>query len=164
MSRLAENLVAALRTELQEYGEMLALLDQQQERVVARASDELLVSMAAVQTQSAAIQAARTDRESCVRAVAEAGGVSPAGFEEVWPILPENYRPLVKALFNENNELLDRVQQRARQNHLILTRSLELMQSFISTLIPPRQSPVYNGEGKDLDQPLSSHPLYEAMG
>ena len=32
----------------------------------------------------------------------------------------------------ENNELLVRVQQRARQNHLLLSRSVEMMQRFIT--------------------------------
>jgi hypothetical protein len=164
MSHPVENLVHALRDELQQYGGMLALLDQQQEMVVTRASDELLVSVGSVQAQSAAIQAARTHRESCLRAVAEAAGVSANSFEEIWPLLPDDYRPLVNALFLENNDLLIRVQQRARQNHLLLSRSLELMQGFIGTLFPGQQTPIYTGAGTKLNQPLPARPLYEAVG
>jgi len=36
-----QNLINALRRELQEYGEMLALLDRQQQLVMARAADEV---------------------------------------------------------------------------------------------------------------------------
>ncbi len=42
----------------------------------------------------------------------------------------------MQALVQENNELLVRVQQRARQNHLLLLRSLELMQKLINSLFP----------------------------
>ncbi len=52
------------------------------------------------------------------------------------PLLPADYRPLVQALVDENNELLVRVRQRARQNHLLLSRSVELMQGLLNTLLP----------------------------
>jgi len=57
-------------------------------------------------------------------------------FASLVPQLPPDYRPLVGALVEENNHLLVRVQQRARQNHLLLSRSLEMMQSFLNTLMP----------------------------
>jgi len=40
-----QTLIEALRDELKQYGEMLALLDQQQELVAGRAADELLHSV-----------------------------------------------------------------------------------------------------------------------
>ena len=39
----------------------------------------------------------------------------------------------VQALVEENNELLIRVQQRARQNHLLLSHAVELMQHLINS-------------------------------
>ena len=54
-----EPLVGALREELQEYGEMLALLDRQQEQVKARAADQIFQSISQIQAQAAAIQSAR---------------------------------------------------------------------------------------------------------
>ena len=53
-------------------------------------------------------------------------------FAEIIPQLPEAYRPLIESLVDENNSLLQRVQQRARQNHLVLSRSVELMQDFLN--------------------------------
>ena len=40
----------------------------------------------------------------------------------------------------ENNDLLARVRQRARQNHLRLSRSIELMQGLINSLFPAARS------------------------
>ena len=58
-----QHLIETLRNELQQYGEMLALLDQQQELVGKQAADDLLRSLSAIDTQSAAIQAARANRQ-----------------------------------------------------------------------------------------------------
>ena len=58
-------LIAALREELQQYGEMLALLDRQQEQVKARSAGEIFQSISLIQAQAAAIQGARQHREKC---------------------------------------------------------------------------------------------------
>jgi flagellar biosynthesis/type III secretory pathway chaperone len=62
--------------------------------------------------------------------------------------MPPDYRPLAKALVDENNELLARVQQRARQNHLLLRRSLDLMQQLLHSLMPTAHSSVYDQQGQ----------------
>jgi flagellar biosynthesis/type III secretory pathway chaperone len=54
---------------------------------------------------------------------------------------------LIQALVDENNELLVRVRQRARQNHLLLSRSAELMRGLLDTLLLSRETRVYNGNG-----------------
>ena len=51
-------------------------------------------------------------------------------FAAIIPLLPPDYRPLVQALVQENNELLARVHQRTRQNHLLLSHAVELMQQL----------------------------------
>lgn len=164
MTASLETLVRALRDELQQYGEMLALLDQQQEGVLARAADDVLQSVSAIHAQGAVIESARRDREANRRQVAiEFGLPKDTPFTELLPRLPEDYRPLVRALVEENNELLVRVQQRARQNHLLLSRSLELMQKFLSSLFPPGRTQTYDGAGKMYAPALPMHSLYEAV-
>ncbi len=63
-------LIDALREELQNYGEMLALLDRQQEFLIARAASEVFLSLSLIQAQASAIQHARARREQCRRTVA----------------------------------------------------------------------------------------------
>ena len=157
-------LIDTLREELQEYGEMLALLDQQQNSVLHRASDELLQTVAEVNGQGGAIQMARQRREMCRREVAlKLALPEDAPFADILPRLPADYRPLVQALVQENNELLVRVQQRARQNHLLLSRSLELMQRFLGSLFSTGQSQPYNGSGAVLAGVTPVRSLYEAV-
>jgi len=160
-----QNLIHALRDELQQYGEMLALLDQHQELVMRRATDELLPSVEDIQAQGAVIQEVRRRRAECQRLVShELHLADGATFADLVPLLPEDYRPLLGALVQENNELLTRVQQRSRQNHLLLARTLEMMQRFMSTLFPGSASPVYNEMGSVLGRAVSMHSLYEAVG
>jgi len=158
-------LITALREELGEYGEMLALLDRQQQQVIVRAADEVFQSIGAIKAQGLAIQHARARRDQCLAHVAQ--GFQPledAAFADVIPLLPTDYQPLVTALVEENNSLLVRVRQRARQNHLLLSRSMELMQSLINTLFPAQEMRVYNDQGSMHARGMSARPLYEAVG
>jgi len=143
-----KKLVEALRDELKNYGEMLALLDRQQEYLMTRDANEVSQSISQVQEQGLAIQDARKWREDCRRAVAEAAGeAETTSFKELIPLLPADYQPLLKALVDENNELLFRVRRRARQNHLMLKRSVELMQQLLNSLCPAAQTS--NGNDQD---------------
>jgi hypothetical protein len=164
MIDLVNRLVAALREELQQYGEMLAVLDAQQDYVLQRSTQNLLESIGAADAQGRAINEARAHRSECQRAVARQLGL-PGGapFSQLIPLLPEDYRPLVEALVSENNELLVRVQQRARQNHLLLTRSVELMQRFISSLFPATAPATYTESGNVTNR-APAQALYEAVG
>ena len=119
MKELMLNLIEALREELKQYGEMLALLDHQQKLAIHRHSPELLDCIGAVNAQAEAIRVARQEREQRRRHLARTLALDEAsGFAELTPRLPRDYQPLVQALVQENNELLIRVQQRALQNHL----------------------------------------------
>ncbi|MBP9901823.1 MAG: flagellar export chaperone FlgN [Verrucomicrobiota bacterium] len=159
-----QNLIESLREELQQYGEMLARLDQQQDLVTRRVPDDLLQSTAEVESQSRIIQNARQLRLQWQREVARALRLpADAPFTEITPLLPENYRPLMAALVQENNELLARVQQRSRQNHVLLSRSLELMSGLIRSLIPGG-SPVYTGAGTLRAVVMPQRAIYAEIG
>jgi hypothetical protein len=163
MSDSLHCLIHSLREELQQYGEMLALLDHQQELVTSRAADALLESTGAVEAQTAVIHRAREARLERQAALAhECGLPGEATIADLLPCLPADYRPLLAALVQENNELLMRVQMRSRQNHVLLTRSLELMTRLIGSLLPSG-STVYSGRGV-VGGMLPTQSLYQAMG
>jgi flagellar biosynthesis/type III secretory pathway chaperone len=86
-------------------------------------------------------------------------------FTVLVPHLPGDYRPLVQALVAENNELLKRIQRRARQNHLLLSRIVELMQRLFDPFFPDRQPATYDDSGAMAAAAiLPKHTLYEAIG
>lgn len=165
MNNLLPHLIEALREELKQYGEMLALLDQQQELVMHRHTDDLLLCVNSINAQADVIHAARREREQRQRQIARRLSLNEdAGFAAIVPLLPADYRPLVSALVQENNELLHRVQNRARQNHLLLNRVVELMQRFINTLIPGAPPTTYDHGGAVNSAALPQHSLFEAIG
>lgn len=165
MNDLLHNLIESLREELKQYGEMLALMDQQQTLVMRRQTGELFQNVAGVNAQAEVIAAARREREQFQRNLArELQLPETAGFNVLTPLLPADYRPLVQALVEENNELLTRVQQRARQNHLILSHAVELMQQMINSMFPGAGPKTYDDDGRLPASSLPQHSLYEAVG
>lgn len=166
MNDALEKLIQALREELQQYGEMLARLDQQQECVMSRRSEELLEATGGIEVQSQAMHSSRHSRVELQAEVARAVGLpGDAPFADIIPKLPENYRPLVQALIQENNESLGRIHQRSRQNHIMLCRSLEMMSRLIGNLVPGSStSPVYTDKGSVTPGTFPAHAIYQAMG
>ena len=150
MTATLTQLIDALRNELQQYGEMLALLEVQREVVGRREPDSVLNSISAVEAQSATIEVAQRTREMHQRQLAWAlSSPDNLTFEELLPLLPEQYRPLVTALVQEINQLLARVRHIAEQNRDQLQHSVELMEQFLagfstraeSTVAPISPSP-----------------------
>ena len=70
----------------------------------------------------------------------------------------------MKALVEENNELLERVQRRARQNHLLLSRAVDLMQRFLSSFFPVQGATTYGGGGHLVEPPLPRSAVLEMVG
>jgi flagellar biosynthesis/type III secretory pathway chaperone len=86
----------------------------------------------------------------------------PAGFSALIPQLPLSYRPLVEALVQENNELLVRVHQRARQNHLLLSRAVEWTQQLLGSLFPMNGPATYDDAGQRAGG--IQRTIYDAIG
>jgi len=165
MNELLQHLVEALREELRQYGEMLALLDHQQELVMRRQAPDVLKSISAIDAQAEVLHVARGEREQRRRRVAREAKVDEeTAFCALLPHLPADYRPLLQALVQENNDLLVRVQQRARQNHMLLSRAVELMQKLLGALVPCPAPGTYNDLGRVPATALPPQSLYNAMG
>jgi flagellar biosynthesis/type III secretory pathway chaperone len=149
MNEQVQPLIEILREELQQYGEMLALLDQQQELVMRRDTGKLLENLAAINAQTSVIQVARQQREQQQRELNSQMQLSAdAPFRDLLPLLSDEHRLLVQALVDEVNQCLYRVQQRARQNHLLLSRSVEMIQRFVATLFPANGVATYASDGR----------------
>ena len=165
MNDLLHNLIEALREELKQYGEMLAVLEQQQQSVVQRQTNTLLQNVADVNAQANVIAAVRHEREQHRRNVARQLGLEEnTSFAIIIPQLPSDYRPLVQALVHENNALLVRIQQRARQNQLLLSHAVELMQQLINSILPGGSIKTYDNNGRLPASNLPHRSIYEQVG
>jgi flagellar biosynthesis/type III secretory pathway chaperone len=165
MNEPLNNLIEALREELKQYGEMLALLDQEQELVMHRQTMGIAPCVAAINAQADTLQAVRQEREQRRRDLAGRLQIPlESSFKDLIGRLPAAYQPLLQALVQENKELLFRVQQRARQNHLLLSRMVELMQKLIGSLVPCAAPTTYSQGGLVLAPSAPAQPLYDACG
>ena len=165
MNEPLNNLIESLREELKQYGEMLALLDQEQELVMHRQTIGISPCVTAINAQADTLQAVRQEREQRRRHLAHLLQVpEEISFKELISRLPAQYRPLIQALVEENKELLVRVQQRARQNHLLLSRMVELMQKLIGSLLPGAGPATYTDSGVLLASTAGAKPLYNEIG
>lgn len=164
MTEFVEQLISALREELQQYGEMLARLDDQQELVMRRAAAAVMESVPLVQSQSAVLSQARETRFSAMKTLCQKLRLpAETSFKDLLPNLPADYRPLMEALVDENNELLQRIHQRARQNHILLSRTVESMQRVINSLGIHRPTAVYNESGTMFNPAPARAAVYEAV-
>lgn len=143
-----EKLIETLRDELTQYGELLALLEQQQDLIVSRSAEGLLENLGAINAQVPIVAAARQRRDQLRKELAAAmAQPTTLSFRQLINLTPKEYQPLLEALVDEINDLLMRSQQRLRQNHLLLSRSLDLMQQMIFSLFPSSGGQTYTQTG-----------------
>lgn len=165
MKEILSHLIEALREELKQYGELLALLDQQQHLVMHRHTASLPDSASSVNAQADILRGARHEREQRQRNLARRIELpEDANFKMLLPKIPADYQPLVEALVEENNELLARVQARARQNHLLLSHCVDLMAQFMASIFPTTKPVTYNVNGHAPTVNIPAESLYHAVG
>jgi flagellar biosynthesis/type III secretory pathway chaperone len=166
MNEALNNLIAALREEMTQYGELLALMQEQQELIINRSANELLINLHDVNQQVEKIATHREHRETARRALVQSvGGTEDTTFKQMTALLPEEYQPLLNALVEEINQLLQRIQQWVRQNHLLLKRSLDLMSKIMHTIFPTSSAAAQTYGRSGTVSPVAPPPstLYEGL-
>ena len=141
MNEELKSLITALREELTQYGEVLALMQEQQQFIINRSANELLLNLNVVNEQMEKVSVARNHREACRRAlVATLGSTEETTFRQMTEMLSPEVQPLLNALVEEINQLLQHIQKWLRQNHMLLSRSLDLMKQIMKGMFPSSSS------------------------
>jgi flagellar biosynthesis/type III secretory pathway chaperone len=144
-----ENIAHCLREELAECGGLLSLFEKQQGALLSHDASGVLGEVAAIEQQVRTLANRRVSREEAVSAFATAHGQSPtATLRSLLPHVDIEARPLVEALIAEVNRLVYRVRQASRQNHLLLSRTLEINQETLQQLRPDSFSKTYSPAGR----------------
>lgn len=165
MNDLLHNLIESLREELKQYGEMLAVMEQQQDCVVQRQIPDLFQNISQIHLQADVIAAVRRERGQRQRNLARQLGLAEeAPFGDLLPRVAADYRPLLQALVQENNELLARIQQRARHNHLLLSHAVEMTQQLIDAIVPGGAVKTYDKAGRMPAGLTPARSIYESVG
>lgn len=127
-----DEMVQALRAELQEYGGLLGLLEDQQTAILRGEPEAFLDLGTAVHEQAALLGAHRASREKTVRHFArDCWQPESATLLELLVHMPMSIAGMIKALVEEINTLIGRTQRRLRQNHLLLARCVSAAQQTV---------------------------------
>jgi flagellar biosynthesis/type III secretory pathway chaperone len=138
-----------LRTELQGYGGLLALFEEQQNHLLQRNPDAVLSLAQTIETQARVTAEHRLQRELFVREVAELHGYpSDSHLRQLLPRFPAEVQPLLDALMDEVNHLIHRVRRGARQNQQLLARAVEMHQEMLRTIRPAAFVKTYSPRGQ----------------
>lgn len=144
-----EQIVAALRSELEEYGGLLNVFDEQQQAILNRQPDTVLALEERLAAQLSAVKTRRSKRESLVAGFAGDGRPpSRVSLLGTIPAFRESMRPLVEALATEINRLIARTRRKAEQNQLLLARTVEVMQELCERVSPGSVSRTYAPNGR----------------
>ena len=134
MNRPLQQLIDALREELQECGEMLAHLDESARLNLTTPPGTDWSG----QTRADALLAARDAREfSCQQLAWAVQLPEAASICELIPSLPQDHQPLVDALVEENEDLWRRLYDRLQQESGWLHRAREASRQSLDLISPP---------------------------
>lgn len=142
-------LVELLRHEVQEYGGLYNLLQRQQDEIFKRDPDLVLSTNAEIESYLAEMGSLREKRESYVREMARA-----CGADEEKPLskllhqFPDFMQPMLEALVGEINHMVRRTRQKARQNFMLLSRTMELNHETMRSLQPESYAKTYTKRGQ----------------
>lgn len=163
MSTSWETITERLRTEMQEYGALLGLFEEQQANLLRRDATAVLNLAAAIENQVRATQACRDLREDAIRAFAAGlGRPADSSLRQLLPHFPAEVQPLLQALIDETNHLIHRIRRGARQNQQLLSRTVEAHEQAIRSLRPDLYPQTYSRAGALAS--ASASPAWQAAG
>jgi flagellar biosynthesis/type III secretory pathway chaperone len=132
-----EFITECLRNELQEYGALLALFEEQQANLLRRDADQVAALALSIEDQARATHICRERREKCVQDFAvKHGRPAETSLRQLLPHFPAEVQPLLGALITEINHLIHRIRRDARQNQMLLSRAVEAHDEALRTLMP----------------------------
>lgn len=158
-----EPLAEALREELKEHGGLLNLFDEQQAAILRRDPDVVLTVIDSISLQARTIDFCRKKRETLAKQCAAAVNLpEDSPLSQLLAYFADAVRPLLKALIDEVNHLISRTKKRARQNQMLLARSIEVSQQILQRLNPEAVTKTYSPKGRVQIAALSARPRYLA--
>lgn len=144
-----DSLIEALRDEVQEYGGLLSLFNDQQTAILERKPDLVVASQEAITQQLSTINTCRKLREATAKEFALAAGHPPESpLRALIDSCAEALRPLLHALMDEVNQLILKTRRRAQQNQMLLARSIEVSQQLLQRLNPDAITKTYSRGGR----------------
>jgi len=127
-----DQMTQALRMELQEYGALVGLLDDQQTAILQGEPETFIDLGSALHEQIALLGAHRACREKTVQSFArQCEQPETFSLSQLLVHMPASVAGMIKALIDEINALICRTQRRLRQNHVLLARCVSAAQQSV---------------------------------
>ena len=147
-------LIDALRDELQEYGELLHLLKDQQQQLVRRQPDQVLALSTTIEAHLPVVTQARHRRQEELQMLAGkreiADEKAPIRLTDLLPHFQTSVAPMIRGLVEEINRLVSQVARFAHQNQMLLVRAVESTQAALQAVQPSVVHKTYSPAGKVL--------------
>jgi len=138
-----------MRNEVQEYGGLYNLLERQQDEIFQRDPESVLKTNEDIEQYLAQMGELRQEREAFVREIArQAGCDEELPLQKMLSHFPDFIHPLLQALIDEINHMITRTRRKARQNFLLLSRTMELTQETLRALQPDNYTKTYTKKGR----------------
>ena len=142
-------LVALLREEVKEYGGLYNLLDRQQKEIFQRDPESVLRTNEEIETYTNEMGELRKRREEIVFQIADSFQRDRnETLSKMISHFPDYVQPLLQALVDEINQMIKRTRSKARQNFLLLSRTMELTQETVAALRPDNYTKTYTRKGQ----------------
>lgn len=143
-----EQVVVAMRAEIQEQGALLGLFEEQQRAIINRDSVKVMALVTVIQKQVEVAQMARGRREMLMAQALKRARISPqTPLMQLIPQFPAAIQPLMRALVEEVIRIADRVRAKANQNQVLLARSIELIRELLEEVSPQPGGRIYDEGG-----------------
>ena len=150
-----ESLVKVLRLELQEYGGFLNLLHEQQNHIIGRAIEALKATEQKINAQIETSFALRKKREEVLNQIVQTWEVAPElgqykkiNIRQNLEHFPEVARPLLEALSDEINSLIQKTRHTLKQNQMLLSRASYMTDKILQSLQPKENTKTYTKGGR----------------
>lgn len=145
------HLAELLRGEVEGYGRLFRLLEQQREHLLKQRLEGLLQSIEEMNALTEELRMRKVEREQLVNGLWER-----SEFEDTIPSIqalldrmPPASEPMLRELLSEVNRLVGQSRHHLQRNHMLLRRSHEIGQRFLRILNPDTiKTSVYQRNGR----------------
>jgi hypothetical protein len=146
---LVRELLTVMRSELEEMKSLVVAFNVQQDAIVHRKAEKVLMSIQEVEQRVASLRRARAKRDAVLDVVAK-GVKAPPGTSimALARIFPAPVKPEVMRLIDENIRFGREVRRKASQNQVLLARSMEVIQDILRAVEPTSVSRMYGENGR----------------
>ncbi len=157
-------LIELLRTELEAYGTLFRLLEDQRAALLNQDADEILEVSSQIDSHSALLNRLRKDRETQVAEstawVAEEGRTLGNFIQQ----LKHESKPLLEELFAEINRLIKESKRQLDRNQMLYRRAWDLGQELLRAFTPQEEfSETYKRDGYSRNRGLIQRAGYVKM-